>query len=641
MKKACISLFLVLCLIFSTIPALAMNAEDLLADAQRYAQEGAIEKALACCELVQRLNADDPAGFVKEAEILLASQNLAGARRAVQAALAVDPVCETAWRMMCELDIAEKDISAFEEDFLFASVLHVNFGDLWGDIAAMYVAAGRNETAISYYEKMDFEGLDENQRALYAAALKRSGQLDRAEALGLARIPTRDAALDAAFAQDRLALVPAAALPFGSVATWYSLSPGGNSGILGLDGSDAPVSMYNGFCHWIRPSTQRGVADEYGNLEKYYQYITSRFPALLGSEGVVYSPDGRYAAILNGNISLMNANFFIDPILLDLFTGELILTATYQNKPGKPNCGTCVTACFSPDGRYFYSIIYGNVLFRSTLCRYDLLEQRTEVCLFDPEQAFSEDEEERYAFLYYPRLSITADGDLLILKDTRFANETRGVMRISNSGEHWRREDSMYLRAFDGEEGEIAVDEALLSCGLGVDENLWSLEELSFPAGSPFQARQLCYSLNSERALVLGYDGSGNQRIFMSLDFAAEVSGLDCYWAIDADSHRAVSLSAQESPQEVPYLTIAWACLSPDGHYALILARNDETQEANLFMLRLEDMELRAVKGLSAADIAVGVSARYRPVIEWNGDILIIGTKEGPQTYRFQGEEQQ
>ena len=132
-------------------------------------------------------------------------------------------------------------------------------------------------------------------------------------------------------------------------------------------------------------------------MEKYYKlYISGRIVQLLGSEGVEYSSDGRYAAIFNTRISIEQMNFVFDPIIIDLSSGEIILTAAYPSKlkPGTYNdAGVVTTATFSSDGRYFYYILYGS--FENghiRLYRYDLFENTTELCMESGER------------IYYPHL---------------------------------------------------------------------------------------------------------------------------------------------------------------------------------------------------------------------------------------------
>ncbi len=87
-----------------------------------------------------------------------------------------------------------------------------------------------------------------------------------------------------------------------------------------------------------------------------------------------------------------------------------------------------------------------------------------------------------------------------------------------------------------------------------------------------------------------------------------------------------------------PYQTIINAVFSPGGNYLLLhtLSTSKEGRSRNLFLVRLEDMQIRKVSGLDAEEIMVGaLGLNYAINIEWNTDELIIGTKDGIKTFEF------
>ena len=98
-------------------------------------------------------------------------------------------------------------------------------------------------------------------------------------------------------------------------------------------------------------------------------------------------------------------------------------------------------------------------------------------------------------------------------------------------------------------------------------------------------------------------------------------------------------------PTEEPFQKILAMTLSPDGHYALILASRPNTDEPNpddtnryiwkMYLLHLDDLTLKEVKGIDP-DIISLTDYAYRPVMEWNSDTLIINTKNGTQAWQFQ-----
>jgi hypothetical protein len=129
-------------------------------------------------------------------------------------------------------------------------------------------------------------------------------------------------------------------------------------------------------------------------------------------------------------------------------------------------------------------------------------------------------------------------------------------------------------------------------------------------------------------------------------------AGLNRYLAIRRDSN-AVDVLTEDDVIEalaeaadatgsidaalLPYHVIHKVALSPDGYYALILTSNKWFVADDLFLLRIEDLSCRKVAGIDPATIGLGnLSASYLPIIEWNGDRLLIGTIKGVRMFQFQ-----
>ena len=363
--------------------------------------------------------------------------------------------------------------------------------------------------------------------------------------------------------------------------------------------------MYNGKYHVLYPSEKRGVPDEYGNLEKYFQ-LSFQNNKMLGEEGIIYSADGRYAAIYNIQIALMNAQYFVDPIIIDLSTGEMILTATYGNKPVKGPAGVVTTACFSSDLRWFYYILYGNTTEdRCALYRYDLNSGVTELCCSVPYLA------------YYPYLSETETGSLVIVEDQMKTGTKQSILLISENNGNWkieRREFSM-------------------------DMGYWYVNRLLFSRNSGF-----AFAAGNMRAL-------GACAAFMAIRPDEDCAGLNSYYAVSKETREVIGITEEEylsamqgmvdqetmkmDSQLSPFALIMKAVLSPDGHYAMLLTR-EGAEEAHLYLMELSTFRLREIKGLDAVKIPVGaLAAKYKPIIEWNSDTLMIYYDGKLLTYQF------
>ena len=389
-----------------------------------------------------------------------------------------------------------------------------------------------------------------------------------------------------------------------------SLSPSGGSALFIYAGWG--LSLYGGKYHLLYPAYEKGVEDAYGNLQTYAErYATRMFTDLIGSEGVVYSPDGRYAAVYNVKRTVYNGHFDLDPVLIDLSTGEMILTATYPNKMKEENAGAVTTACFSADSRTFYYMVYGRFgENRMRLCRYDLAAGTTETLLETELQAWR------------PHLSMTAGGDFLVVVD-------------------------------DPKESALGIAENR--------EGSWIMDRKAPAAGMKlFRLTDLRYSANSGYAVLAGGMGSGFSSAFQVLEPDGDLSGFNQYLSLEKATDRIVAMTAEEYENAIredmermagqgnqqyapgpdyPYRTILNVILSPDGHYALLntSGTSREGHSRDLFLVRLDDLAVRKVGGLDAGKILVGpLAGPYQINIEWNTEDLIIGTDDGIRTYRFE-----
>ena len=391
---------------------------------------------------------------------------------------------------------------------------------------------------------------------------------------------------------------------------WLSLSPSGNSGI--LMGGNIAVCYYNGEYRILYPSATRGVEDVNGNLAKVY---SMNFKLLLSDAGVIYSPDGRYAAVYNIKYTLMLAKFILDPIIIDLSTGEMILTATYGNKIREGNAGAVTTAVFSADGNYLYYMMYCNITeYRTALYRYNLKTMQTELCYSGN------------SFNYYPALSQTESDALIIIKDTQNINQNQGLTQITYENMSWTSKDVMF----------------------DLSSKYWSTDRLLF-------------SDNSGYALLLG-KGKMMESLYYSFSIIKpdeDFSGINQYYAISKSNNEVLSFTAEDIISvfdkasaaasdttrlmlNLPFRIIIASAISPDGHYALLLTAYREAKEPatllrQLCLVSLDDLTVKEVTGVNPSDMQVGALASgYASVIEWNTNTLIIGTTDGIRGYKFE-----
>lgn len=638
--KRLIAWMMMITLLLSCHPAFAEAFSAMLEKADAFMAAEDYERAIASYQLAQRIDPEAVEGFLGEAKLRLMLEQYDLAMSAVDKALEIDPISPDGWRMKCRLDALRDDVAAFEADQLFASVCDADLSADALPIALMYANAGMHEKAAAYFSQLELTSLTETQKMLYRRSLLSNGEWEKAELLGLMAVAASD--LDALFEADMLVLTKAetpainaadfafpadmwSALgeeapedPYAEMEAylseadiaWLSFSPSKHSGLLTADGNTL-IAYFKGKYHIVYPTHSRGVEDENGNLARYAE---GTIGTLLGDEGVVYSNDGRYAGIYSVNNTLVNYSLFTDPIVIDLSTGEMFLTATYKNKPREGNAGAVTTAAFSSDGKYLYYMIYGTTSeYRTALYRYDLETSETEFCHSGSSST------------YYPALSETRSGNFIILLDAISLDEAPGVYTISFQNGSW----SGSAHRFD------------------LPRQYW-------------QCSRLLYSANSGYAVVNGHSADLSVYAFQCFDPDRGFQDGEKYYAVSKENDQIVTLSADEIralvdanenaskldgvrvlPFSSPYHQIHTLRMSPDGRYALLLTvhpgtADDRHTTRHLYLVRLEDMAMREVSGVDPSDILLGGVADYPPVIEWNTDTILICTSSGIEAYRFQ-----
>ena len=369
-----------------------------------------------------------------------------------------------------------------------------------------------------------------------------------------------------------------------------SVSPGGHSGFLQVQGTG--VSFFDGTFHMLYPSAERSVADTYSNLEDYYrQYIATNFSRLIGPEGVIYSSDGKYAAVYNVWASLNSMRTRFAPIIIDLSTGELILTAAYPSGYREEGYGFVTSAAFSGDnGSFYYALMGHKGDARIRLFRYDMNTGETEECI-------------RSAFDVYllPRMYQIGDRSFMMPAQVATSNEREGIVNFFRDGDEWK----MYTHQF------------------------------SFPAGY-FSPQSLHYSDNSGYAALIGSLQGINSGSYAFQVFSPgnNFEGFDRYLCISTSSDEVTALTAEEyraladqyskDKTSFPYRYIFDTAMSPDGNYLLVNANG--LPDFTLFLIRLEDLAIRRVEVPEEENFLrrLAISAGRSAGIEWNTENLLI-----------------
>lgn len=363
---------------------------------------------------------------------------------------------------------------------------------------------------------------------------------------------------------------------------WKSLSPLVNSGIAMV--GDVVCAYYGGTFHPIVISQDKGVADEYGNLNKIcFRFLNSNTPL----HDIRFSPDGRYAMILSWKQVLMNMNMIFDPILLDLSTGELILLETHDNKPSKPNSAAACSAVFSSDGRSVYYVLYGNLneTVRCTLHRCDLDTLQTEMLGALTDTTYRTD------------LCELPDGSLMLVNGHLPGTPVPGNLVIFHPDTRTMEMKSAANQSLELPDRTLNVQahRAVMASTLN---------------GADYTRTELCFQVFDpaapENATMYGI-GPDGQPVVTTRD----------------------ELVAMAQENNVTLEPIFCSALSPDGEYELLLVYSTSAAKPQWIMVRLSDMAARPVSG-PELDPLTAVDAD----IFWPSDAVLVYTQTA-QAYTF------
>ncbi|MBQ3669790.1 MAG: hypothetical protein II920_11260, partial [Clostridia bacterium] len=380
-----------------------------------------------------------------------------------------------------------------------------------------------------------------------------------------------------------------------------SVSPTGDSGIAALN--DALLAYYEGNYHVVYPSFEKSVPDKYENFAYWYKNLDR--PGNIGPEGITYSPDGRYAIITNNYRVIMTSNFALaDPILIDLSTGEAILTATYGNSIAKGGAGAVLSVCFSFDSTKLYYMLFRGGGEFSLMC-YDIGSNTTVTLMTAPYGLINT----VYGTgLFYGRLCQTAEGSFLISNSVSKSNLHEGITEIRHEfGPVYSLVNHMYP----------------LPLKFGASCDLLASSPLSGRVLAPY--RQL--------------------GAFMCCDASNGYRGIEDLWAVKADTYEVMRVSIDDlllvgevshfPSLKLDYIPILKAALSPEGDYALLYV--SRRGSGALLMVRLEDMRAVKIREVTDEEIpSLSGIIENNPIIEWNSEKLSVRTADGIKTFVFE-----
>ena len=381
-----------------------------------------------------------------------------------------------------------------------------------------------------------------------------------------------------------------------------SVSP---DGALLINFGGTPAILRNKKITLLAPTASRGVQDEYGKIERFLKLFlqAANMPA---RGGVIWSPNGRYLSFSHEKLLLEQAKLDIDPMLVDTWTGELFLIATFPRSLAKGG-GAMAQGAFDASGRKFYYTVYGGDSgAKSTVYCYDLLSRKTELIC----------ESENYS--YFADLIVAGSGELFSVSSMQKRDQFVGLNRFTPTSSGWKYSHIPFDRAI----GDI-----------------WS--------------RQVCYSPVTDQALIVGQGYyTGNANMLIKVDLKNIPQTLNEYWIIENGNSKQATkwnwdmpISAETTMADLnqmlakKMLNLQAVTLSPDGQYAFIATATMGV--VDYFLLRLSDMALCKVKVpdemMELSNLIAAQRGQFLPVAAWNpdGSLLAFGDQGQPVLYQL------
>lgn len=609
-------LALILALSLLCMPALGDETSGMLEKAEAFAAAGDLESAGICLDIAQKLSPNDPAVLRGFARLYSAEANYESALRFIEEALALAPADGSLYLEKARLLYISDNLSEAEQVLRYAEICSAQPDEeLLLEAAQAYFRAGQYEKVIELCENQASDALrlqaaracdraGQYERAVkifetlpdavwrngcasaYAHALLRSGNLERAQALGLTSAQGKDEALATAIADgkslrlvsaqdaliDSLSTFPVfssntfaeenreaaetegfrftpsgdglrtrisdtlSALDSDSSARLLSVSPSGNAFLIDLGGIAAIVR--NEEITVLTINRSRGAQNEFADLT--YRHIENRpaFPS--EPDSFCWSPDERYITMTFPRRTLMNMQF-MDLLLADTRTGDIFLAEATPKKIRIDGALTATTACFDETGRYVYYLVYGHVAenARSGLKRYCLETGETELlCTVSG------------TFFYYPQLSVDGNGVVRAITDDNKQDRHLGVITFTNVDGEWKSE----VRSFPNPLALQSPRRYYRSENSGYELFL----SKGYVQSSEIGAHDMNYLTFYNETLGTGSDANA---ILLPVDGSGQAETMEISEYLSAIAQKTIE---QPSIQQVT--------LSPDGYSALILA---------------------------------------------------------------------
>jgi hypothetical protein len=353
----------------------------------------------------------------------------------------------------------------------------------------------------------------------------------------------------------------------------------------------------------ILPNYTRGVPDTYA----VFSHNFKKKPSLwVNTEGIAWSPDGRYAVLTNYWQSFMVQNLQ-GLYILDTELGEIFLADAYSTDYLKGGVATVIQACFDATGRYLYYTIYGQFApdINIMLMRYDMETGEKKQLYACPKSAA------------FPKLKLDPKGRLVYLTNNVNPNFPLGINILEQKDDTWTS------NTFEFSQPGYLIRPKFLDLGSsGIGILLQWLQVASL-------GRQ--FSLPGRFLTDDGFTGYNDLLL---------IEGLDAKEAIQmplSECGDGRALADRILKGEV--LQCLNIQLSPDGYYALLLVTDGKAY--NFMVMDLNTLAICKVdtpKGMASRQALCGDKPNnvYPSGVGWfEGNKVVILTEEGLKLYEF------
>ncbi len=422
---------------------------------------------------------------------------------------------------------------------------------------------------------------------------------------------------------------------------------------------DALYVVRDGRALPVKAAPERGVGDPFGTLENTVSMLPRIIP---GNNGVSWSPDSRWAVLVNAQYALRRVGYgaaSLDLVLLDAETGDVFLAGAYGSNYRNEDFGAVIDAAFDRTGKYVYFV---GAKYTSKGVRYGLF--RADAATYQTETL---------SLTYYPSscasLNEKRNGEWLVQGSVEESRAVRDVLRVfSADGKVIKRIDL----PLEGKWWLLKLGySAETGYGLGYGNSKTAMATSSVAqvsAAAELLERHVepilmfVQTMRLLRVTPEGIDTAHYWYLRSDSEDGAEVRAVQMEdeavaWLADvvkkkelsyADEEQKARLTAYaEELDSAVIMSVMSFCLSPDGHYALLSASGGkEHRDLNLYRLYLMDLETMEVRPVAAPDglacpalsFGSAYSQGYPPCMEWNDDgtlLIYDANSRGVQAWRL------